>query len=141
MTRRKRFTRNIGRTLRGPLPIRATVEWVRFEHEVEPFGVFSYLNDAIRLLPEQGRQELEVLRHWFNEHLDAPELLKNERFWFLAEANEYVTQARRLAEILRAVGIPIVERRTRRVPGKVRWHDSNQVAVLTYRDTPQAGRE
>ncbi len=93
MSRRKRCTRNLGRTLPAPLPIRTTVEWVRFEYEREPCGVFK------------------------------------------AEANLFILQARRLAILVRAAGIPIVERLTRRIPGKVRWEDRDQVAVLTYRDT------
>jgi hypothetical protein len=40
---RKRYTRNLGRELPSPLPVRTTTEWVRFEHEREPYGVFSYL--------------------------------------------------------------------------------------------------
>ena len=46
-------------------------------------------------------------------------------------------QARRLTELVRQAGIPIVERRTNRVPGKIKWEDPDQVAVITYRDTPQ----
>ena len=138
MSRRKRFTRNLGRELAFPLPIRTTSEWVRFEHEHEPYGAFSYISDAESLLTTEGLNELHALRGWFNEHLDAPDVLTKERFWFCAEALHYVEKARNLSEILRSVGIPIVERRTNRVPGKVTWHDANQVAVLTYRDTPQS---
>jgi hypothetical protein len=97
--------------------------------------VFSYLSEACDLLSEEGRKELQAIRDWFNERLDAPDLLTIERFWFCAEAQEYVVRARRLAEVLCSIGIPIVERRTRRVPGKVKWQDKHQVAVLTYRDT------
>lgn len=135
MSRRKRFTRNLGRQLKSPLPIRTTLEWVRFEHEREPYGVFSYLKEAHAHLPAVEQTELQSLRDWFNEHLDAPEILTIERFWFCAEAEEYIVRVRRLAMILAKAGIPIVERRTRRVPGKVRWQDHNQVAVVTYRDT------
>ena len=49
-------------------------------------------------------------------------------------------RARRLAELVRAADIPIVERRTRRVPGKVRFEDGHQVAVHTYRDAPRSRR-
>jgi hypothetical protein len=100
--------------------------------------MLSYISDAEPLLSAEGQSELHALRHWFNEHLDAPDILTKERFWFCAEANLYVEKARRLSEMLQSVGIPIVERRTNRVPGKVTWHDTNQVAVLTYRDTPQS---
>lgn len=140
MSRRKRFTRNLGRKLPSPLPARTTVEWIRFEHEHEPYGVFSYLKEARETLSAEMRGELDALRDWFVDHLDAPDLLTIERFWFRIEAEEFVDRARRLATILRAAGIPIVERRTSRVPGKVKWEDHNQVAVRTYRDTPQPRR-
>jgi hypothetical protein len=140
MSRRQRFTRNLGRQLKSPLPIRTTVEWIRFEHEREPYGVFSYLQDAREVLGAELRDELNTLYGWFVDHLDAPNLLTIERCWFRIEAAEYVARARRLAAILRAAGIPIVERRTARVPGKVTWEDHHQVAVRTYRDTPQARR-
>ncbi len=106
MTRRKRYT---------------TVEWIRFEHEDEPYGVFSYVSDARGILAPKERDELETL-------------------WFCAESVEHVAQARRLAALLNQAAIPIVERRTRRVPGKVKWQDDDQVAVRTYRDTPQPRR-
>jgi hypothetical protein len=140
MSRHQRFTRNLGRRLKSPLPIRATVEWIRFEHEHEPYGVFCYLEEAREELSAEMRGELDYLREWFVDHLDAPNLLTIERFWFRVEAEEYVVRARRLATIVCAAGIPIIERRTRRVPGKVRWEDRNQVAVRTYRDTPQPRR-
>jgi len=110
---------------------------VRFEHEREPYGVFSYIKDALALLPESRQGDLKVLRAWFNECLAAPDLLTIERFWFCAEAKFHIAMARRLADIMSSVGIPIVERRTRRIPGRVKWQDNHQVAVITYRDTPQ----
>src|ERR1041385_11028 len=140
MSRRKRFTRNLGRKLKAPLPVRTTIEWLRFEHEHEPYGVFSYLGEAGEALPAKTRRELEALQDWFVDHLHAPDLLTIERFWFRSEAHEYVDRARRLAKLLCAAGIAIVERRTRRVPGKVKWEDHHQVAVRTYRDTPQPRR-
>ena len=109
MSRRKRFTRNLGRNVSSPLPIRTTVQWIRFEHEREPYGVFSYLKEAQEVLSAEDRGELDALRDWFADHLDAPDLLTIERFWFRIEAEEYVVRARRLATILCAAGIPIVE--------------------------------
>jgi len=114
--------------------------WIRFEHEREPYGVFSYLRDAAAVLPAAEHAELEELRAWFNEHLGAPEKATNERFWFRAEAGEHGTRARRMAELVRQAGFPIVERRTRRIPGKVRWEDAHQVAVITYRDAPRPSK-
>ena len=46
MSRRKRYTRNLGRRLPEPLPVRTTAEWVRFEHRDEPWGVFCFLDEA-----------------------------------------------------------------------------------------------
>lgn len=140
MSRRQRYTRNLGRKLKSPLQVRTTSEWIRFEHEQEPYGVFSYLKEAHAYLSAELRDELDALRDWFAVHLGAPNLLTIERFWFRIEAAEYVNRARRLAEILNEAGISIIERRTRRVPGKVKWEDDNQVAVRTYRDTPQPRR-
>ena len=91
-------------------------------------------------MPAEVRVELKAIRDWFREHLGAPDEATLERFWFRAEAVEHVDKARRLADIVRAAGIPITEHRTRRVPGKVKWEDSDQVAVFTYRDTPRPRR-
>jgi hypothetical protein len=120
--------------------VRTTVEWIRFEHEIQPYGVFSYLADAREQLDDGDAAELERLRAWFCDHLEAPDVQDAERFWFKADATEHVAQARRLAALVRAAGIPIVERRTRRTPGKVRREDAHQVAVHTYRDTPRSRR-
>jgi hypothetical protein len=138
MSRRKRYTRNLGRRLKSPLPVRTTVEWVRFEHEREPYGVFSYLREAADLLPAEARTELRALRNWFNDKLGAPDEATMERFWFRAEAGEHIEKARRLSDLVRAAGIPIVEHRVRRVPGKVKWEDAEQVAVFTYYNTLRA---
>ena len=62
MSRRKKFTRNLGRELGTPLPVRTTSEWVRFEHEHEPYGAFSYISDAEALLATDGLNELNALR-------------------------------------------------------------------------------
>lgn len=136
MSRRKRYTRNLGRTLPAPLPVRTTTEWIRFEHEREPYGVFSYLSDAREARPELI-DEIDRTLDWFEQWLDAPTELDRERFWFKADAQAYVVMARELARLVRSAGIPIVERRVRRVPGVVRWQDRHQVAVLTFRDTPR----
>src|SRR5262249_47523977 len=78
MSRRKRYTRNLGRALPQPLPSRATSTWLRFEHEVEPYGVFSYVKDAKERLDGVHRNEVDEICAWFAQHLDAPRLL--ERF-------------------------------------------------------------
>jgi hypothetical protein len=58
--------------------------------------------------------------------------LDGERFWFRAEAMEYIGRARRMADLVSRAGLPIVERRTREVSGYVRWQDAHQLAAKTY---------
>ena len=140
MSRRKRYTRNLGRKLPSPQPVRTTVEWVRFENQHEPFGVFTYVSLAKRKLSPVRREKAERLTRWFTENLGSPEKATDERFWFRAEAREHVENARELARLVSRTGYSIVERRIRRVPGKVKWEDEHQVAALTYRDAPQAKR-
>ena len=140
MPRSMRYKRNLGRKLPSPKPARTTIEWVRFEHAHEPYGVFSYVKRALPGLSPSRRERARTLTNWFNENLGAPDQATLERFWFRAEARECIEKARQLAELVSRTGIPIVERRTRRVPGKVRWEDTHQAAVLTYRDTPQPKR-
>ncbi len=136
MSRRKRYTRNLGRKLPAPLPVRSTTAWIRFEHEREPYGVFSYLTDARAAKPELA-DEIDRTLDWFERWLDAPTELDHGRFWFKADARPYIDMARELARLVRSAGIPIVERHIRRVPGAVRWQDRHQVAVRTFRDTPR----
>lgn len=143
MSRKKRYTRNLGRTLPSPQPVRTTEEWVRFENAHEPFGVFNYLPRAERRLSPARREKVAALRRWFNENLGSPEdesSLTEERFWFRVEAREHVEKARELARLVSRTGYSIVERRIGRVPGKVKWEDEHQVAAFTYRDAPQAKR-
>jgi len=83
------------------------------------------------------RDEVDDLNEWFCDRLRAPDMAQVERCWFKAEAYEHIVRARRLAGLVRLAGIPIVERRTRRIPGKVRYEDDHQVALVTYRDAPQ----
>jgi hypothetical protein len=78
--------------LKSPLPARTTVEWVRFEHEQEPYGVFSYAANARATLPAERIEELNRMLAWFSDHLHAPDLLTIERFWFRAESAAHVAQ-------------------------------------------------
>jgi hypothetical protein len=132
MPRSKRYTRNLGRKKSEPLP--STLEWVRFEHTSEPYGVFSYLKDARATLSARLVAEVRTLGDWFAKHLDAPPdhiEIDDERFWFRAEAIEYVGRARRLADLVTRAGFPMVERRTRVIPGRVTWQDRQQLAILS----------
>jgi hypothetical protein len=136
----------------APLPVRSPdARYVRFEHSSERFGVFSYLSDARKQLDEELRVELRALMDWFNEHLEAPSRMvpfrpvgkRAHRYrwaettaicWFREEAAEHITRARRVAEIVRSAGIPIIERSVKRIPGKICSEDEFQIAVEAFRD-------
>src|SRR6185295_19665623 len=97
MSRRKRYTRNLGRRRVAPIDCDRTTEWVRFEHALDGYGLFTYVptdeeDDWQDLLDETGRAHLAELRAWFNEHLGAPALGAHarERFWFRSESADAV---------------------------------------------------
>lgn len=140
MSRSKRFTRNLGRKLASPKPVRTTIEWVRFEHAYKPYGLFWYVDDALPKLSKARREKAEALDRWFVDNLGSPDGFTMERFWFRAEAVEHIEKARALAKLVSSTGIQIVERRIKRVPGKVKWEDTHQAAVFTYKDAPQPKR-
>ncbi len=156
MPRSKRYTRNLGRREVEPLPTRRPdAKYIRFEHSSERFGVFSYVGDVRKEVGEEERAELRALMDWFNEHLEAPSRMVPFRppfrpvgrrahhyrwtettaiCWFREEASEHVVRARRVAEIVRSAGIPIIERCVGRIPGKLCSEDEFQIAVEVYRD-------
>lgn len=148
MSRRKRYTRGFGRAPSEALPLRGAGDlFVRFAHAVEPYGVFSYLNDAERRLAGAERAELDEAVAWFNAHLDAPArlvpVLRGRRVprgkrepsalcWFRATAHGHVARARRMAILVRRAGIPIVERWSFDVPGQICSEDTEQIAVASF---------
>jgi hypothetical protein len=148
VSRRKKYTRNLGRVRVERVPTRGTgSRYVRFAHVDEPYGVFSYLKDAKPMLSEADRAELEELRAWFGAHLDEPDCFVPVRphrgkasrvgeptavCWFRASATEHVNRARRMSVLVRRAGIPIVEFRRDRVPGQVCSEDGEQLAVASF---------
>jgi hypothetical protein len=147
MSRRKRFTRNLGRALNNGVPKRGTgTHFVRFAHLREPYGVFSYVDEARGWLREEKREELDEIVGWFRAHLDEPACLVPARrrrktedegnaeaiCWFRAEAREHVRRARRLAALVRRAGVPIVERWCDVVPGEICSEDKDQLAVASF---------
>jgi hypothetical protein len=148
VSRRKRYTRNLGRVPAEAIPKRGNgATYVRFAHDVEPYGVFSYVSDARRRLSERDRGELDDLLAWFRAHLDEPTrlvpVLRQRRTgssdpepsalcWFRASAREHLERARRLTVLVRRAGLPIVERWSEDVPGQVCSEDVEQVAVASF---------
>ena len=107
---------------------------MRFEHELEGFGVFSYLSDARRRGSSRLAARIDRLRAWFNLWLDAPSDdvgIDHEKFWFRAEAAEHLDRARRLADLVSRAGFQMRELRVVKGSRAVRWEDGHQVAVST----------
>jgi hypothetical protein len=145
MSRRMRYTRNLGRERPPSVPRQGTgSRFVRFVHAREPYGVFSYIGDARRRLDERERDQLDALVQWFREHLDEPSSMvpvhepaaagdgPRAVCWFRASARAHVDRARRLAVLLRAAHIPIVERWSDVVPGRLCAEDTNQLATSPF---------
>jgi hypothetical protein len=156
--RSQRYTRNLGRARIEPAPPgKPEARYVRFEHPTEKLGLFRYTEDLRRALDRVERQEVVVLMEWFNDNLEVPSRMVPYRpvgrraaryrwaettaiCWFRQEATEHVSRARRLAVLVRSVGIPIVERRVTRIPGKLCSEDEFQIAVQAFRDARVTGR-
>lgn len=160
MSRRQRFTRNLGRPTVVPSPARTPTRYVRFEHAHEVidgihFGPFSYLSDARERLEANDLAELDTIVAWFDDHLDVPERMVPFRdvgpyrarrkhqepsavCWFREDAVEHITQARKLVALLGRADLAFVELWSDRVPGTVCSEDEAQVAVVVYRDVRRA---
>jgi hypothetical protein len=160
MSRRLRFTRNVGRHLSAPTPQREELRYVRFEHATETiggvtYGPFSYLDEARGLLLGSDRAELDDLTQWFTDNLEEPRRMvpfrnvgerrarrrKREAMaqcWFREDAEAHIGRARRLVAILGRAGFDFVERWSDRLPGKLCDEDGVQIAVVPYRDTKNA---
>lgn len=157
MSRRLRFTRNLGRRIPEPAPARESLRYVRFEHATEvieglAFGLFSYVDDAREQLGASDRAELDAVMAWFNAHLEEPTRMVPFRdvgarrarrrqsepmaqCWFREDAEAHITKARELVALLGRAGIEMAERWSDRLPGKLCASDSAQVAVVLFRDT------
>jgi len=148
MSRRKRYTRNLGRTSGDAIPKRGTgSRYVRFAHARDPYGIFSYVSDARTRLSEPDREALDALVAWFRQSLDIPlclipAYLPRRRgrdnldgsavCWFRASAREHVEHARALAILVLRAKIPIVERWSDRIPGRICSTDAKQIAVASF---------
>jgi hypothetical protein len=157
MSRRHRFTRNLGRRVPAATPQREELRYVRFENATEiirgvTYGPFSYVADARNILIGCDRAELDDVMQWFNDNLEEPERMvpfrevgerrarrrKREAMaqcWFRDDAEAHIARARELVAILERAGFGFVERWSDRLPGKLCAADGFQIAVVPYRDT------
>lgn len=156
MSRRVRFTRNVGRRVPSPAPRRDELRYVRFEHATEifegvTFGPFSYVADARKRLTGDDLAELEAVVTWFSDNLEAPERMvpfrdvgprrarrrKHDAMaqcWFREDAALHIAKARELVAILGRAGFDFAELWSDRLPGKVCAEDGIQIAVVRFRD-------
>jgi hypothetical protein len=146
VSRRKRYTRNLGRERPATVPRQGTgSRYVRFVHEHEPYGVFSHFDVARVRLGEPERTELDELLGWFRAHLDLPTSLvpvheptaeggegPRAVCWFRASASEHILRARRVAILLREARIPIIERWSDELPGRICSADEAQLAISPF---------
>lgn len=161
MSRRQRFTRNVGRRVPAPTPQREELRYVRFEHATEiirgvTYGPFSYVDEARDILVGGDRAELDGVMEWFDVNLEEPERMvpfrdvgerrarrrKREAMaqcWFREDAEAHIARARELVAILMRAGFEFVERWSDRLPGKLCAADGVQIAVVPYRDTDDDG--
>lgn len=161
MSRRLRFTRNLGRRLPEPKPARQELGYVRFEHVSEivdglTFGPFSYIDDARGTLRGEDRAALDAVTQWFRDNLEEPERMVPFRYvgtrrarrerreamaqcWFREDAHVHIDRARELVAILGRAGFDFVDRRSARLPGKLCSEDGDLDAVLPYRDVDRRG--
>ena len=115
------------------------------ENSHEPAGLFlvaGWVRDREEAAPP-NLARLQLLRDWFNEHLDRPQRFnrscrphRREKAisWFRDSAVEHIRQAREMAAIVGACGYEIREIRTRR-PGYVVYEDRFQVVAEPFAET------
>ncbi len=136
---------------------------MRFEHASEVvrgvvYGPFSYLSDARARLRGDDLAALESLVRWFEENLEEPTRMvpfrdvgerrarrrrreAEAQCWFRADATVHLAHARALVALLERAGLPFVERRIARLPGKLCSEDAIQIAVVPHRDLPLGPRD
>src|SRR6266849_721815 len=117
------------------------------EDSEEELGVFH----AVRNLREEGKlypyeeEQHDLIRRWFNEHLERPTRFtaskppfyrkKNKAIsWFKDSAGEHLAYVRSLAAILQNHGISVRMLKKERV-GYVVYEDEHQIVAEAFSDT------
>ncbi len=120
------------------------IRFAGFTH-VPEVGVSPGLFWISTEVPREGdwrHDELSRVRGWFNDHLDAPDLLEQRLgrrglrqgvCWFRDTARQHIAQARYMAWLLTELGAPVRELRAEQ-PGHEIWRDQYQVVFVPLRD-------
>jgi hypothetical protein len=86
----------------------------------------------------------DTLYKWFSNNLKRPQSFARSAkphakrvalSWFKVGATKHIDQMRRVAQILHAYGVEVVELKTLR-PGYVVYEDEHQIAAEPFADTP-----
>ncbi len=108
-------------------------------------GVFQAaydLLDANELHPHE-REELQSLRKWFSDHLEAPNRFARSRrknpapksiSWFKSTATDYVSRMHSICRILNEHGVQ-TEMITSARPGYIVFEDEHQIAAVPFAET------
>jgi hypothetical protein len=119
----------------------------------QPIGVFQFAARSIHSEHVDGevRAELRAASRWFSENLARPRRFSHHRdgwrrrgggayvrtpiaiSWFKPDATIHLSRIQRVVEILRKLGVTIVEIRTRN-PGYVTYEDRHQVVAVPFSD-------
>jgi hypothetical protein len=116
------------------------------EHSGRRRGVFQAAADLVdaNALPEDQVLELQSLRKWFGDHLQAPDRFSRSRksnaapkaiHWFKNSATAHVSRMHSICRILREHEIA-TEMITSDRPGYVVFEDEHQVAAIPFSETP-----
>jgi len=108
-------------------------------------GVFQAAADLVDAneLSEHELDELEAIRKWFHQHLDAPDRFARSRksnaapkaiSWYKGTAIEYVSRMHAMCRILNEHGI-MTEMITSTRPGYIVFEDEHQIAAVPFAET------
>lgn len=130
-----------------------TIMYIRFVYDapVESMqaraGIFRASDILLEneFTPDTVRQEVQSIRHWFNDFLDRPQSFSKSKSkskwkdtkglsWFKPTAKEHIEKTYALKRILEANGVPMTVLRSKRL-GYVVYEDEFQIVAEPFSDT------
>jgi hypothetical protein len=108
-------------------------------------GVFQAVADLVDAneLSEHELEELQSIRKWFNQYLEAPDRFSRSQksnaapkaiSWYKNSANEHISQMYAMCRILNEHGVR-TEMITSARPGYVVFEDEHQIAAVPFAET------
>lgn len=123
--------------------IRFIVKFFNRQTDREETGIFraaDYVRDFSEI-SESKKEDLQKLIDWFDENLPVPEFYddpakrteeQHTYFWFKTDAAEILERMDLLTELLQANGVKVEKLTAEKVPGKLVFEDSCQIAVVPF---------